>query len=83
MKVEEVIKILRKSRGLTQQELADKLGVKRQRVTTIESSGNSMTINSLIELTDIFNCVIKIESNDGEKFEIEGEKSSKYNVVSD
>lgn len=49
------IQHLRKSRGMSQEELADKMGVSRQAVSKWESEQSSPDIEKLIMLSDYFN----------------------------
>lgn len=46
----------RKEIGLTQQELADKLGIKRSSVARIENGYGNMTVPVMIKAADIFGC---------------------------
>lgn len=46
---------LRKSRGLSQEELADKIGVSRQAVSKWESEQSTPSIENLILLANIYN----------------------------
>lgn len=50
-----IIKKLREREGLTQQKLADELGVSRSSLSQIENGERRITINELIKLSKIFN----------------------------
>jgi DNA-binding XRE family transcriptional regulator len=52
------IKSFRKLRGLTQQELADKIGIDRCTVTCYESGKVSIPLQTLYMITDIFDLTI-------------------------
>ena len=53
-----IIKKLRKSAGLTLQELADIIGTSNQTVSNWENEKTEPDIRSLIKLANIFNCSI-------------------------
>lgn len=46
----------RKAKGLTQQELADKLGIAKVTVTLYEGGRNNFTINTLSKIADALGC---------------------------
>lgn len=46
---------IRKAKGITQSELADKLGCKRQKIADWEREKASPSINDLIPLSKVFN----------------------------
>lgn len=58
MKFGENLKLIRKSKKISQEELADKLGVSRQSVSKWETGENYPTINNILCLCDIFKCKI-------------------------
>lgn len=58
MKFGENLKLIRKSKNISQEELADKLGVSRQSVSKWETGENYPTINNILCLCDIFKCKI-------------------------
>ncbi|MEW4412236.1 helix-turn-helix transcriptional regulator [Clostridium sp. AN503] len=55
MNLADRIQYLRKSRGISQEELADKIGVSRQAVSKWESSQSSPDIEKIILLSEYFN----------------------------
>ena len=58
MKFGENLKLIRKSKNISQEELADKLGVSRQSISKWETGENYPTINNILCLCDIFKCKI-------------------------
>lgn len=58
MKVSEKIVALRKSKNLSQIQLAEKLGVSRQAISKWESGGTLPGIDSIIEISNFFNITI-------------------------
>lgn len=52
------IKEMRTKRGMSQQDLADKLGVGRSTVTLWELGVNKPRADMLIELAKVFNCQV-------------------------
>ena len=50
------VKKLREDSGLTQQELADKLGIARGSLARIEGNYGVMSLTLAIQLADFFNC---------------------------
>lgn len=58
MNTGERIKELRTARGMTQQQLADRLGVSKQAVSNWEKGGHQIARTSIESLSDIFNVEI-------------------------
>ena len=56
MKFGENLKIIRKSKKISQEELAEKLGVSRQSISKWETGENYPTMTNIICLCDIFKC---------------------------
>mgnify|MGYP001852682772 CR=1 FL=1 len=56
MKLSERIQHLRKSRGMSQEELAEKIGVSRQAVSKWESEQSMPDLEKVILLSDFFWC---------------------------
>ena len=52
------VKEMRKKRGLTQKQLADRLGVKQQNVSDWERGERSPSVKNLKKLSEILNCQI-------------------------
>ena len=46
------IKTLRKSKGLTQEQLADAIGISRQKYMRIEGGVNNITLDLLVKISD-------------------------------
>ena len=51
----------REDRGLTQKQLADKLGVKQQLISKIESGSNNITLDTLIRVLTVLGVALKVE----------------------
>lgn len=58
MNLSENLKVLRKKKGLSQEQLAEQLNVSRQAVSKWESNGGMPEMDSLIILSEIFECTI-------------------------
>ena len=54
MNIADRIQLLRKSKGISQEELADKIGVSRQAVSKWESEQSTPDIEKIILLSDYF-----------------------------
>jgi len=54
MNISERIQVLRKAKGMSQEDLADKIGVSRQAISKWESGQSSPDIENVILLSDIF-----------------------------
>lgn len=52
------VKKIRKSKGWSQSELANKLGVSRTTVTMWESGGKAPRSGTVVRLADVLNCTI-------------------------
>ena len=52
-----MIATVRQNRNLTQQELADKIGLTRDRVSDIEQGKVNMTFNTFFRLCDALKCI--------------------------
>lgn len=60
MKTIESIKRIRTERRLTQQEVADAVGIARQAYVRIESGKHSTSIDMIERIADALNCKIQI-----------------------
>lgn len=60
MKTIESIKRIRTARRLTQQEVADAVGIARQAYVRIESGKHSTSIDMIERIADALNCEIQI-----------------------
>lgn len=60
MKTIESIKRIRTERRLTQQEIADAVGIARQAYVRIESGKHSTSIDMIERIADALNCKIQI-----------------------
>ena len=84
MKAGEAIKQIRLESGRTQREVAEKMGVIAQNLYYFESSGNSISVNNLLDVLGELGCSLKIQSNEREiEIQSESKESSKHNLVSD
>lgn len=54
MNIADRIQYLRKQKGLSQEELADKMGVSRQAVSKWESEQSMLDLDKIINLSDFF-----------------------------
>ena len=70
---------LRKLKGLSQEELGDKLNVTRQTVSKWELGQSTPEMENLIQLSKIFNVSIDTLTNDNDYVGNEGKKSKKDN----
>jgi transcriptional regulator with XRE-family HTH domain len=52
------IKAIREKRGLTQKQLADRLGVKQQNISDWERGERSPSVKNLKKLAEVLNCQI-------------------------
>lgn len=82
MKTKEIlskkIKTLRKEKGLTQQEIADKLEIPRPSVSQIEQGERDITATELIKLLEIFNTSLKTITKEEKKPQ---HPKSKYTTI--
>lgn len=72
MTINEKLKILRKTAGFSQKQLAEKLGVERQMITHYEKSLIPIP-KRMEEISKILNFEFKVDNNyfiDNEKFEV-------------
>lgn len=56
MLINESVKECRISRGLTQEDLAEKLGVSKRYVIYMEQGDKKIPVDRLIQMADIFGC---------------------------
>ena len=61
LKIAEKLAQVREAMGLTQAELAKKMGVSQQLVSRIESGADNITIETLVRFFDILGMALKIE----------------------
>lgn len=67
--LEEKLQILRKRNGLSQERLAEKLGVSRQAVSKWESGQSTPDLNKLIKLSELYNVTIDSLVRDNVEFD--------------
>lgn len=77
------IKMYRGKAGLTQQELADKVGIDRSYLSLIESRNNSKISESLLEkIATVLNCTpIQLCGLDSIRFEIKNSDDIKFLIL--
>lgn len=61
------LKEIRKSSGYSQQELADKLGIKQQQYSRYETGENHVSLGMFLKILEICGYTIKIQKNRGAK----------------
>lgn len=55
MEIKDILKSIRKDKKLTQQQVADKLGISRVAYTKYENGDNMPTTESILKLAEIYN----------------------------
>ena len=70
VKIDKFLKELRKEKGLTQEQLAEKLNVSNRSISRYETGNNMPDISLLIEIADIFEVSIPEIINGERKSEI-------------
>lgn len=70
---------VRKNNNLSQEQLADKLGVSRQAISKWESGSSYPSMDTMIHLCDILNCTLEELLDDGLIKESEKSKKTNYN----
>jgi transcriptional regulator with XRE-family HTH domain len=83
MNFQEKLQVLRKEKGLSQENLAEQLGLSRQAVAKWEVGQSYPDINNLIALSDFFRISIDKLVKDIEACSINAEKSVQYNSSED
>lgn len=95
MKLAEKLQLIRKKNGLSQEELAEKLGISRQAISKWESGQSTPDLNKLIILSELYNVTIdslvkesddfdtlkRKEINNGEKQEAEKVGNKETQVI--
>lgn len=56
MNIGKTIRLLREEKGLTQEELAEKLHVTQSFISKVENKNQNITVNQVRELSKIFDC---------------------------
>lgn len=56
MNIGKTIRLLREEKGLTQEELAEKLHVTQSFISRIENKNQNVSVNQVRELSKIFDC---------------------------
>ena len=64
------LQLLRKKNGLSQEELADRLGISRQAISKWESGQSTPDLNKLILLSEIYNVTIDSLVKDSDEYDI-------------
>ncbi|MEO2508458.1 helix-turn-helix domain-containing protein [Clostridium paraputrificum] len=84
MQLGEKLQLLRSRNGMSQEELAERLGISRQSVSKWESGQSVPDLKKLIILSDIYNVTIDSLVKDGDEYDILQEtdaKDSKVNII--
>ena len=77
MQLGEKLQLLRSRNGISQEELAEKLGISRQSVSKWESGQSIPDLKKLIILSDIYNVTIDSLVKDGDEYDILQETDAK------
>ena len=80
VKIGRYLQELRKERGLTQEQLADKMGVARRTVSRWETGNNLPDLDILIELSDLYSVDLR-ELLDGERKQKKMDKELEQTVL--
>ena len=77
MNIADRIQCLRKNKGLSQEELADKVGVSRQAVSKWEAGNSYPDMEKMLQMCQILNCHLEDLMDDGSigNTSIEGSKN--------
>ncbi|WP_078551667.1 DUF5680 domain-containing protein [Bacillus alkalicellulosilyticus] len=78
MKFQEKLHVLRKEKGLSQEQLAEKIGVSRQAVAKWETGHSYPTVEKLIELSSLFNISIDSMVKEDEACSKNDRESTEY-----
>lgn len=70
MKLAEKLQLIRKKNGLSQEELAEKLGISRQAISKWESGQSTPDLNKLIILSELYNVTIDSLVKESDDFDI-------------
>ena len=81
MQLSEKLQLLRGKSGMSQEELAEKLGISRQSISKWESGQSVPDLKKLIILSDIYNVTIDSLVKDSDEFDILQEKDAKGSEV--
>lgn len=81
MKFEEKLMSLRKTKGWSQEDLANQIGVSRQTISKWESSQTIPDMNKLIEMSKIFEISVDELINDDNKEEKAEEKTTVFSKI--
>lgn len=81
MQLGEKLQLLRSKNGMSQEELAERLGISRQSVSKWESGQSVPDLKKLIILSDIYNVTIDNLVKDSDEYDILQEKDAKDSKV--
>lgn len=59
--VAEILRGRRKARGISQQQLADKLGISQSRLSAIEAGSSALTLDRLIVLANVLDLQLVLQ----------------------
>lgn len=54
------IRLLREGKGLTQEELAEKLHVTQSFISVVENKNKNLSMRKFLELAEIFDCSVEV-----------------------
>lgn len=54
------IRLLREGKGLTQEELAEKLHVTQSFISVVENKNKNLSMRKFLELAEIFECSVEV-----------------------
>lgn len=69
MRLNKKLQLLRKQSGLSQEELAEKLGISRQAISKWESGQSTPDLNKIIIISELYNITIDSLVKEGNKVE--------------
>lgn len=84
MQISEKLQLLRSKTGMSQEELAERLGISRQSISKWESGQSVPDLKKLIILSEIYNVTIDSLVKDGDEYDMLQEtddKDSKVNII--
>lgn len=77
------IKEMRKNKGMTQEELAERLGMSREAIARIETGKNGTSVDGIISIAQVFDVstdtVLGLEKN----IELDREIATKFDMILD
>ena len=78
MQISEKLQLLRSKTGMSQEELAERLGISRQSISKWESGQSVPDLKKLIILSEIYNVTIDSLVKDGDEYDMLQETMKSY-----